>query len=108
MFSTLLSVLAGIAAFFALIGLLWAFVSFMRFLVDLIRLPFSITGLIVAVIQQKRGMGEDGKTIARRALLVGAVGAILLALIAFVMGASLTNIGIAALIGLFLGAIFGL
>ena len=64
--------------------------------------------MIVSVIQQKRGMGENGKTIAIRALIVGAVGAIALALVAYCLGAGLAHIGIAALVGLFLGAIFGL
>lgn len=108
MLSTLLSVLIGIAVFFGCIGLLWAFVSFMGFLVDLIRVPFSLTGLIVAVIQQKKGMGESGRTIAMRALIVGTIGAAVLALIALLLGASLVHIGLAALAGFFLGAVFGL
>ncbi len=108
MASGLVSVLVFIAAIFVAMGLLWAFVSFLGFLIELISLPFSLTGLIVSVIQQKRGMGENGKTIAIRALIVGVVGAIALALVAYCLGAGLAHIGIAALVGLFLGAIFGL
>jgi len=108
MLEGLLLVLACIAGFFILCGVMWACFAFLGFLVELISLPFSLTGLIVSVIQQKRGMGENGKSIAIRALIVGLIGAVALAAIAFFMGANLANIGIAALAGLFLGAIFGL
>lgn len=108
MLEGLVAVLAFILAMFVMAGLLWAFVSFLSFLVSLIGLPFSIAGMIVSVVQQKRGMGESGKTIALRALLVGAVGAIAFAAAAFFLGAPAIHIGIAALAGLFIGAVFGL
>ena len=104
----LVTVLACILAFFVVAGLMWALISFIGFLFELIALPFSLTGLIVSVIQQKRGMGENGRTIAIRALIVGVIGAIALAVAAFLLGGSLAHIGIAALVGLFLGAMFGL
>lgn len=100
--------LAGVLAIFVMCGLLWAVVSFAGFLLELITLPFSLVGLIVSVVQQKRGMGENGRTIAIRALIVGGIGAVALALVAYFMGASLAYISIAALAGLFLGAMFGL
>ncbi len=108
MLSALASVLVFIAAIFVTLGLLWAFVAFLGFLIQLISLPFSLTGLIVSVIQQKRGMGENGKTIATRSLIVGVIGAIAVGLAAFCFGAAPAHIIIAALVGLFLGAIFGL
>lgn len=108
MISGLVAVLAGILAIFLMCGLLWALVSFAGFLLELLTLPFSLVGLIVSVVQQKRGMGENGRTIAIRALIVGGIGAVALALIAYFMGAGPAYIGIAALAGLFLGAILGL
>jgi hypothetical protein len=103
-----MAVLVGIFAFFVIAALFMAVVSFAGFLLELLTLPFSLVGLIVSVVQQKRGMGENGRTLAMRALIVGAIGAVALAAIAFFMGASIGYIGIAALVGLFLGAMFGL
>ncbi|MBX9948838.1 MAG: hypothetical protein K2Y39_06735 [Candidatus Obscuribacterales bacterium] len=108
MLEGLLVALACIAGFFLLCGVMWACFAFLGFLIELIMLPFSLTGLIVSVIQQKRGMGENGKSIAIRALIVGITGAVAFAAVAFFMGASLAHIGIAALAGLLLGAMFGL
>lgn len=104
----LLAVLAGILALFVTAAVMYAVIMFIGFLFSLITLPFSIAGMVVSIIQQKRGMGENGRTIAIRALIVGVLGAIALALIAFFMGATGAQIALAALIGLFLGAMFGL
>lgn len=108
MLDALILLLACVGGLFLFAGVMWACISFLGFLIELITLPFSLTGLIVSVIQQKRGMGENGRSIAIRALIVGVIGAVALAAIAFFIGGTLAHIGIAALAGLFLGAMFGL
>jgi len=100
----IVAVLAFVLCVLVFMGLVWAFVMFIGFFLSMLMLPFTLIGLLVELILG--GTHVIGhRRVGLRVLLVATISALIIAGIAFLLGASNIVVLLVAAVSAIVGAI---